>query len=314
MKNLRTISFVAVVLFLCACPALGLVEFNDGLTHDIDYAINDDVWVDYQAPYMYTTVNWLTGARIVYPNRLSGYENSRINIRGGLIGGWLGFYSYDSSQIDISGGEIGDLASWDSSRVNISGGLITHLWSQHSSQVNVSGGEIHELSCWDSSRADISWCKKIFASIHESSQLNVCGGEIGWIDSYDSGQVNISGGSIGYLDSGGSSQVNISGGLIRGDDRLSDLSLWDQSKIQIFGSDFAVDGQPFGYGEITSILGGYWWDEPIRYLTGTLISGELIDCDFRIGDDARIVLVPEPASALLMTLGTIIITLRRKKR
>jgi hypothetical protein len=43
MKNIRTIWAAMVALFLGACPVLGLVEFNDGLTHDIDYEINNSV-------------------------------------------------------------------------------------------------------------------------------------------------------------------------------------------------------------------------------------------------------------------------------
>ncbi len=82
--------------------------------------------------------------------------------------------------------------------------------------------------------------------------------------------------------------------------------------IQIFGFDFAVDGQPFGYGELSSILGGWPSDEPLRHLTGTLLSGELFDNDFRIGYDAKIVLIPEPASAVILGLGSLFFALRRR--
>ena len=73
--------------------------------------------------------------------------------------------------------------------------------------------------------------------------------------------------------------------------------------IRIFGSDFEVDGQPFGYGELTSILGSIPLLEPTRRLTGTLLSGELIDNDFYIGHNAKIILIPEPASAALVLLA-----------
>jgi hypothetical protein len=92
------------------------------------------------------------------------------------------------------------------------------------------------------------------------------------------------------------------------------LKLWDQSEIQIFGSDFAVDGLAIGYGELTSILGGDPWYEPLRYLTGTLLNGELIDTTFRIGDNARIVLIPEPASAMIIGIGGLFLFLRRRHR
>jgi hypothetical protein len=92
------------------------------------------------------------------------------------------------------------------------------------------------------------------------------------------------------------------------------LELRDESQIKIFGSDFAVDGKPLGYGELTSILSGNPLDEPFRHLTGTLLSRELIDNDFRIGYNARIVLIPEPASAVMLGLGSIYLTLPRKRR
>jgi len=127
-----------------------------------------------------------------------------------------------------------------------------------------------------------------------------------YLGSRESSQINISGGSIADLGSYDSSQVNITGGLID-----SDLFLLDQSLIQIFGSDFAVDGQPFGFGELISIFGGSPKNEPWRRLTGTLLSGELIDCDFRIGHDARIILtIPEPATVSLLSIGGLMLRKR----
>ena len=82
--------------------------------------------------------------------------------------------------------------------------------------------------------------------------------------------------------------------------------------MTIYGLDFAVDGQSVGYGELTSIFGGRNSNEPYRHLTGTLFSSESIANDFRIGDNAKIVLVPEPATLFLLGLGAVM--LRRKAR
>ncbi len=61
VKSVKIVWLAAIVLFLCACPASALVEFNDGLTHKIDYAVDASVYVDYQTPAMYTTVNVRVG-------------------------------------------------------------------------------------------------------------------------------------------------------------------------------------------------------------------------------------------------------------
>ena len=200
MTNVRTtIWVVAVALSVASSPVLGWTQFKDGLTHDIDYEINDDVWVDWQTPLMYTTVNMLAGGSITYPYRLQAHEDSIVNMLGDSIVDYL--YAFDNSRVDMSGGSIG----YD-------------LYADDSSQVDISGGSIED---------------ELFSS--------------------------------------------------------------GRAILSIHGSDFAVDGVPFGYGELTSILGGSPWDEPNRNLTGTLASGEPINNGFYIGYDAKIVLVPAPA-------------------
>jgi hypothetical protein len=83
------------------------------------------------------------------------------------------------------------------------------------------------------------------------------------------------------------------------------------AKLTIHGSDFAIDGTPFGFGEITSILGSDCGDEPSRRLTGTLANGDIINSQFQIGNSASIVLVPEPATLLLLGLGAVIMKRKR---
>jgi len=48
-------------------------------------------------------------------------------------------------------------------------------------------------------------------------------------------------------------------------------------------------------------------------LTGTLLSGDPINNQFRIGNNAKIVLVPEPATIVLLGLGGLAL-LRRRRR
>lgn len=94
---------------------------------------------------------------------------------------------------------------------------------------------------------------------------------------------------------------------------FAELASANSAVITVHGSDFAVDGEPVGYGELRSVLGGYPYDDPVRHLTGTLANGELIDNDFYIGNDARIVLVPEPATLVLLGFGGMALLRRRRK-
>ena len=56
-------------VFLAGPRAIGWTQFKDGNTHDIDYMISHDVWVDYLSPGMGTTVNVVdrTGGEVPVP-------------------------------------------------------------------------------------------------------------------------------------------------------------------------------------------------------------------------------------------------------
>lgn len=211
--------------------------------------------------------------------------------------GWIDFHDGQIHDIDyqtIDHIRVDYLTPGMQTTVNLldGGRIISDLFAYENSYINILGGAIDwDLYAWD------------------NSHVNFSGGSIGlYLFAEDSSHIDISGGSIGHsLSSSGNSQVDISGGSI-GD---SVLALFDQSKIQIFGCDFSIDGIAVGYGELTSIFGGSYNDEPMRHLTGTLASGELINSVFYIGHDAKITLVPEPATLLLLGLATVMVRKRR---
>ena len=104
-----------------------------------------------------------------------------------------------------------------------------------------------------------------------------------------------------------SSRVALCGGSIQ-----RDLRVRDNAVFTIDGRDFAVDGTPVGYIELSSILGGNHWSEADRRLTGTLLNGDPLDNNFYIGDSAKIILIPEPGTLLLLGLGCLMLRKRRR--
>lgn len=236
-KRNMTIWVTVLVLSLVTPQIMGRVVFDDGQIHNIDYEINDEVFVDLAAPEMYTTVNLLPGGNIYYC--LEAYNNSRVNIYGGRIGEALG--ADDSSQINISGGSIQYLDAEDSSEVTISGGFIEqNLYSIESSHVTVTGGSIGY---------------EIIAGIPTHPHYG---------------------------------------------------HYFDESIITFVGSNFAINGQSVNYG----------WYSVFDYpsggiLTGTLANEVTLNNPFFVREGSSIVLVPEPATILLLGLGAMML---RKKR
>jgi hypothetical protein len=255
-KEKITICLIAAVLFITAGQGFGWTQFNNGGTQDVNYQLNDDVWVDYyQAPFMQTIVNLLKGGNIPSPYTLQGFNNSRINISGGTIN-YLQIYN--SSQVTMSSGTVNYLQTYNSSQVTMSGGTVNYLQTYGSSQVTMSGGTVNDM------------------------QTN------------DSSHVTMSGGQVSKnFSASGSSQITISGGTIGGGFLLG-TSANSSATLIIHGSNFAIDGRPVSSGKIISIIsifGGGCENEPHRRLTGTLANGDIINSQVKIGYDAKIFLV-----------------------
>ena len=137
----------------------------------------------------------------------------------------------------------------------------------------------------------------------DNSEINIIGGSVQddlW--AYHYSRTIISSGSItDDLNTSHNSKIFISGGSI-GDE----IDVRDYSEVTIFGSAFEIDGIPVGYGQITTGI----IDEFGRLtgtLTGLLQSGDPLNNVYYIQPDAFIYLVPEPATLLLISVGSLII-------
>ncbi len=167
------------------------------------------------------------------------------------------------------------------------------------------------LNCWDNSIVNVFDGFLNGATGCENSFINVFGGEIGELLGYNNSQLAFSNGTVSTgIWTYDQSYAEVSGGLIPSvlfadDDSRIDLSggvidYWlradGNSNITIYGSGFN-----YSYGPIPVSSG---------HLTGTLANGDPIDNDFYIYDNASIILVPEPSTLLLFSLG--VFMLKRK--
>jgi hypothetical protein len=139
-KVFATICLISEVLAMSAGNIFG-VEFKDGGTHNINYAIhNSDISVDSLAPGMQTTVNLLIGGILDHGYWTTVYEDGRVNIIGGNAGSLL---AYGRSHATMTSGFAGDLVADNYSQVIISGGEVrSNLGSWGNSQVTLAGGKV----------------------------------------------------------------------------------------------------------------------------------------------------------------------------
>ncbi|MBL7107493.1 MAG: PEP-CTERM sorting domain-containing protein [Phycisphaerae bacterium] len=288
MRNAGTVIFVMMLICCFELPkAVGTIYFDDGQIHNIETTINDDIWVDYEAPGMETTVNLIFGGEV---DHMKAYNNSLVNVFDGLINQSLD--ALDSSRVNISGGTImTSVFATSNSQLSISGGLIkSSLNAQCSSQITISSGQIDD-----------------HLVAYADSRIFITGGYIGsHLQVNHRAEVTISGGTIqGFVENNGSEQITISGGSIGGD-------IWagsgsdDEGVITFVGSDFAINGLSVDYGQY------FHSDFASGILTGTLSNGDTLNNGFYIHDNAAIVLIPEPATLLLLGLGVSILRIKRR--
>ena len=292
-----TILAVAV-LCVSSSQVMGLVEYNDGGTHTITTNLYEDVWVDWNVPGMGTTV--INNGWIDNPYIMQGFNDCILILSNG---GSQQLRTHDNTNITISsGGFTADFRSYDNSQVAITNnGEVSSLRSYGNSQITMLNGRIdQDCHTYDNSQMTFSGGTVKTLQSQDSSQVTMSGGTMEYnLTATDTSQVTMSGGTIwGGLYATDGSQVNWSGGTVGGF-----LYSYRGSDFTINGVDFAIDGVPIEYGNITSMLGGVPNNEPWRTLTGTLANGDAINNLFKVGDTAKIILVPPPG-IFTLTIAT----------
>jgi len=183
----------------------------------------------------------------------------------------------DHTTLDMYGGLVDGIVAFDESTVNISGGYISTLRSAESSIVNAFGGTIGSLEAWD------------------TGTVNVWGdADVDSLGARESGAVNMSGGVVDHIGAREFGTLNLSGGLVS--DRL-----WagDSTIVNIYGYDLVKTGSggTYGYGQVYG-----FWPNDIAF-TIDLSGPETY---------SHIVLIPEPATILLIFAGSLFLRRWRK--
>lgn len=239
---------IVVISSFVVPDTFGLIQFNDGLSHDINYAINNEIWIDYESPQVQTTVNFYSGAS--NSQYLYGYNECIVNLYGGTCAHYA--YIYNNTEFNVLGGRVTNfLHAYDNTIVNFTAGSLEGIDLHNNSPLNMSGS------------ASLS---RLY--VYGNSTAIIDDGRISW-----------------YLEVSSTSPVYINGGDIE------EIRGNESSNIYIKGYNFAVDGTPVGYTEITSL--GFDPD-PYRRLTGVLFNGDLMDTQFRLSLTGKIILVEAP--------------------
>ncbi len=153
---------------------------------------------------------------------------------------------------------------------------------------------------------------------YDNSTITVLDGISDGIRSFNNSNVTVLGGKVGeYFYALDNSSINISGGTINGE-----LRAYDNGIIYLIGSDFEVGGQALSYGDRLSDFGTYVENIDYGYhyetITGSLSDGSALNSLFKIystglwGGTCDIIIIPEPATLSLLTLGAMLAGSKKK--
>ena len=201
--------------------------------------------------------------------------NTEINISGGIVGNE---FQISGGELNVSGGVIGPGLDILAGPHNISGGVIGNGFRSISGDLTISGGVIG-------------------STLISTGSVHISGGTIGSLSTINQPVVNVSGGVIGD----GTGSFSVTGNLnISGGDFQNRLRVGSESEVNLFVLDYQIDGQSpdsQAIGEIVTIA-----DRDVT-ISGTLADGT----PFSFGLNTGLVAFSEDAFASDATLNVMLV-------
>ena len=273
-------------------------------------------------------------------------ETTQLNLlNGGSIG--IDFTADAGSEVNISGGNVGDNFFAGNSEVNISGGVVESDFVIGNSTVDISGGTVGNPDSVFRSLggSDVTISDGVIGGTFlalQQSTVSVSGGSLGDVfNVLQDSTADISGGDFGsFINIRGGSEVDISGGNfafnpsslmptefeisnsivnISGGEFAGPLSADDESTVNLIGTEFFLDGNridPLSPSVPITV------DGRDVSLSGTLLDGSSFDFflnsnegpDFFSENSTITVLaVPEPSGTAILLVGVAVSLLVRRR-
>lgn len=292
-KNIVSFSFIGRLITLIFVVAISQIAsadilYNDGGSYSISNYVEDNVSITgrFTEPFQSTTVDIINGGNI--NGNVTVGSGGIANLAGGSIQGDF-ISNADAGSINITSGSV--LGSIE----------VTGVTSLHISSADVGGNVYYGMST-------------DYFSITDST----IGGDI-TTAATNLSNVSLSNSIInGVLRSAVSPKMLISECLLNSGIEASSFSIFslfdsgiagdviasDFAAIYIRGDAFKVNGIDYDFGILSSFSSGN--------VTGLTSSGNMIDFDFNISDNAEIFLIPEPTTLMLLGLGSLLLRKRHK--
>ena len=193
---------------------------------------------------------------------------------------WGNVYIYNDDTIaDMLGGLVDGIGTYDASMVNVIDGSVNTLEGHEFSTANISGGYVYGAHALDHSVVNFSG---------DASSVTIGAG--------DFGTLNMTGGIADNVGASYSGTLNLYGGIIE-----DSLGASREAVINVYGYGFVYDptAGSFDAGQLT----GFWLDD-------TPFTIDL----YGVETYSHINLVPEPATVLLVSLGSLMLRRYRNSK